>query len=426
VVTVDQKSQKILRIYCRFGANDVLLNGEQQVRKIIATEYFTEYPFMPSFDGGVYGMGFGILLGPLNESINTLFNQILDAGTRANFQGGFIGRGVRLLRGGESGSLQFKKGEWKFVQATGDDLRKNIFPLPANEPSAVLFQLLGFLVAASEKLAAQSDLLSGIQEQHNVPATSTMALMEQGLKVLAGIYKRVYRSLRKEFRKIHRYIGKQIDDPTYRNIIDDQQGTVADWAMADYDILPMSTSAEMLEAQKYIMAQALLQLKNQGLDDMEINKYYLEALGVPNIQRFLPKQQPPPPPQFVIAMRELDLRERELGVKELEARSKDAKVAAEIREMRERAIKLRADSIKALADAESKEPGKQMNSYHDEMVKLLSEIFEWEQRDEANRKQMEAVKTQLAQAQAAQQQAAQGPQQGGPQGAPPAGPPMGG
>jgi len=417
IVTVDEDTEKVLRIACRFEARGVQVNGSGQISRIQSVEYFTEYPFMPSFDGGVYGMGFGILLGPLNESINTLFNQILDAGTRSNFQGGFIAKGTRILRGGESGTLQFRRGEWKYTQAPGDDLRKAIVPLVATEPSAVLFQLLGFLVTASEKLAAQSDLLAGVQDQHNVPATSTMALMEQGLKVISGIYKRVYRSLRKEFKKVHRYDALSLKDEDYLSVIDDQQGRVADFAMADHDIIPMSTAAEMTESQQYMKAQAMLALRGQGLDDMEINKYYMESIGIPNIQRFLPKQAPQPPLQFVVAMRELDIREKELGVRELEARSKDAETAAKIREMRERAIKLRADALASIAKAEGEEPGSQMEFYSRKMQQLLQDIFTWEQRDEQRQKEVEMMRAKMAQMQQAQAQAA-GPPQPGPQGPP--------
>lgn len=411
-VTVDEKSQQVLRIKCRFQADGISTNAFGEIARIQPIEYFVEYPFMPSFDGGVYGMGFGILLGPINESINTLFNQLLDAGTRSNFQGGFLGRGLRLLQGGESGNVQFRPGEWKRVAAMGDDLRKSIFPLPANEPSTVLFQLLGFLVQASKELAANSDLLAGIQEQHNVPATSTMALIEQGLKVIGGIYKRMYRALRREYKQIKWYIAQGFTDPSaYLNIIDDQQGTLADWVEQDHDIIPMSTAAEMTEAQMYLKAQAMMSLKGQGLDDMEINKFFMEALGIPNVQRFLLKQPPQPPPQFVVAMRELDIREKELEVKKLEAKSKDALTAAEIRERRDRQLKLRADALKALADAEAAEAGEGDNkTHHRQLLNLLDEIFTKERESEDANRRIADLEARLAIAQQERQQAGGGGQ----------------
>ena len=382
IVTVHKDTQKVVRIVARYGERDVKVNASDEVVKIEANEYFTEYPFMPSFDGGVYGMGFGILLGPVNESINTLFNQMLDAGTKANYQSGFVGRGARLLRGGGAGTIKFRRGEWIQINATGDDLRKSIYPLPATEPSAVLFQLLGFLVQASKELSSQSDLLSGQQSQHNVPATSTLALIEQGLQVFAGVYKRVYRSLVKEFKLVHRLNALNLTDEEYLNVIDDQEGSVADFVEQDVDVTPVSTTATVTSTQKYLKAQALLQVKGQGLDDNAIMQFYLESLEIPDIQRFMPKEPPQPPPQFIIAMRELDLKERELGFKEIELRIKDAEVAAKIREMRDRMLKLRADALKSLAQAESEEVGTQMKEYEGQLVSMLEQIFELEQLEE--------------------------------------------
>ena len=78
-------------------------------------------------------MGWGLLLGPTNKSIDTLINQLIDAGTLSNTAGGFLGRGAKLRKGDNS----FRPFEWKPVDSVGDDLRKNVFPLPVREPSNV-------------------------------------------------------------------------------------------------------------------------------------------------------------------------------------------------------------------------------------------------------------------------------------------------
>lgn len=386
VVTVHEDTKKVVRITARYDRGNIQINEDTlEIKKIDPIEYFVAYPFMPSFDGGVYGMGFGILLGPINESINTLFNQILDAGTRSNFQSGFIGKDVKPIRGGEAGVVKFKRGEWKKVQAFGDDLRKAIFPLTPPEPSAVLFQLLGFLSQAAKELSSHSDLLSGQQQQHNVPATSTLALIEQGLMVFSGIYKRIYRSLRQEYRRLHWLNAKYLTKQQYLEVIDDQTAGLEDWVIRDHDIRPVSTTAAITETQKYLKAQSLMQLSGKGLDDMEINKYYLEALGIPDVQRFMPKQPPQPPPQFTVAMRELDIREKELALKAIEINAKGEEIAAKINEMRERSVKLRADSMEALAKAESMESGSQLQVYRDLINDLLTQVFLLEKAQEQQR-----------------------------------------
>ena len=78
IVTIDENTQQVLGIVARFNESDVerdSLSG--RVRRIRAEEYFTKYPFIPSPDGGIYDLGFGALLGPIDEAVSTAINQLL-------------------------------------------------------------------------------------------------------------------------------------------------------------------------------------------------------------------------------------------------------------------------------------------------------------------------------------------------------------
>lgn len=81
-------------------------NGK--IVSIEAIQYYTKYGFIPNPDGGFYDIGFGRLLGPLNNSANTIINQLVDAGSLSNLQAGFIGKGLRI-----------KMGESRFNQENG-------------------------------------------------------------------------------------------------------------------------------------------------------------------------------------------------------------------------------------------------------------------------------------------------------------------
>jgi hypothetical protein len=110
-------------------------------------------------------MGFGTLLGPLNESVNTILNQLIDAGTMATTAGGFLGRGAKI-RGGQ---YTFAPLEWKRVDSTGDDLQKSIYPLPVREPSQVLFQLLSLLIDYTNRISGTTSATVGEMPVANTP-----------------------------------------------------------------------------------------------------------------------------------------------------------------------------------------------------------------------------------------------------------------
>ena len=102
--------------------------------------------FSRPVDGTYYGIGFAHLLYPLNESVNSILNQLIDSGTLANTQGGFIDDRLRW----KGGDYNIKNGEWKHVTAPlGTAISQSIVPIPAKEPSSVLYQLLGMLVQAA-------------------------------------------------------------------------------------------------------------------------------------------------------------------------------------------------------------------------------------------------------------------------------------
>ena len=92
IISIEQDSKWVLRIVSRVArVSDVhkVEEGEfkGEIITISAEEYFTKYAFIPSPDGGIYDVGFGVLLGPLNESINSIINQLVDAGTMRNTAG---------------------------------------------------------------------------------------------------------------------------------------------------------------------------------------------------------------------------------------------------------------------------------------------------------------------------------------------------
>jgi chaperonin GroES len=297
IVTLHKDTGKVVRIVARFDENSIKeMNGKLVAIRPI--HYYTKFSFVPNPDGSFYDIGFGILLGPINESINTLINQLVDAGTLSNLQSGFIGKGLRI----RTGEQRFSPGEWKPVNATGDDLRKQIVPLPAKEPSNVLFQLMGSLVTSGKELASVAEIFVGKMPGQNTPATTTMAAVEQGMKVFTAVYKRVYRSLDKEFKKIFFLNQKYMDPNTYVRVLDIQVGP-SDFSSDSYDICPGADPAAVSQTDKLMKAQALLEmlpLAGPMLDPIEVFRRVFEAQEQPNPEKLFSQQvqqsgQLPPP-----------------------------------------------------------------------------------------------------------------------------------
>ena len=295
VITVDFDSQTVLRIVPRFTQNDVLVDEKQKVASITPTQYYTKYGFIPNPDGGFYDIGFGRLLGPLNNSANTIINQLVDAGSLSNLQAGFIGKGLRIKMGQE----RFQPGEWKAVNAVGDDIKKQVFPLPVREPSQVLFNLLDLLLKSGKELASVAEIFVGKMPGQNTPATTTMASIEQGMKVFTAVYKRIYRSLTNEFRKIYKLNREYMNPEEYISVLDEpvQQ---EDYKGPEDDIIPGADPSAVSSQEKQARIQQVMQLLQLGtINPMAATVMYLEAHDIPQaeIQKLIMQPQPKSDPK---------------------------------------------------------------------------------------------------------------------------------
>lgn len=337
IVTFHYKSGRVARITARFSSEDVVLNDKRKVVAFKSIEYYTKFSFIPNPDGSFYDMGFGSLLGPLNEAVNTLVNQLIDSGTINNLQSGWIGKGLRI----KMGEQIFKPGEWKVANAVGDDLRKQIVPLPTKEPSNVLFQLLGMLVQSGKELASVAEIFTGKMPGQNTPATTTQETIEQGMKVFTAIYKRMYRALEKEFKKIYRLNKIYLQQPSYVAVLDTPVEP-ADFDEKSYDICPAADPTASTQTEKLQKAMALAQILQLGtLDPMKVTIRILEAQEQPNWQELIPgmaetgqpQQQPPPPDPKVVAMQKKMELEGQKAQLDMAAKQQDMEMNQRSKEM---------------------------------------------------------------------------------------------
>ena len=350
IVTVHKQTRKVVRIVANYFEESIKRNSKNQIINIKPESYFTKYSFIPSPDGGFYDIGFGILLGPLNESINTIINQLVDAGTMANTAGGFLSRGIKI----RGGNYNFAPLEWKHVDSTGEDLAKGIYPLPVREPSQVLFTLLTTLVNYGERIIGATDIMVGENVGQNTPATTSQAMTEQGMKVFAGIFKRIYRSLNEEFRKVYRL--NQLYLPDTYTFGGGGKVYAEDYHSAPTDLRPAADPYIVSDTQRVMQAEALRQtaMSTPGFDVHKVMVRYLEALKVPNIQEILPDPNGPnaiqQAPDVKIQIEQMKSQERQLSL-QVKMKLGTMKILQEAELNRAKIAKLEAEAVKNIEEA---------------------------------------------------------------------------
>ena len=281
IVTIEEGSGTVLSIRRNYAPNDPLKRRVQ---------YFVHFKFLPGL--GFYGFGLIHMIGGLSRTATVALRQLLDAGTLSNLPAGFKQRGVRVRD--EASPIQ--PGEFKDVDAPGGNLREAFFPLPYKEPSATLLQLMGLVVQAGQRFAAISELQTGEGTQ-NAAVGTTIALLERGSKVMSAIHKRLYNSMKNEFKLLSKIISTYLP-PEYPY---DVVGGARVIKQADFDdridILPVADPNIFSMSQRITLAQTQLQLATANPQIHNLYAAYrgmYEAIGVKNIDQVLP---PPAPVQ---------------------------------------------------------------------------------------------------------------------------------
>jgi len=306
-----------------------LANQKPKVLRIKPVEHYTKYSFIPSPDGGFYDLGFGALLSPINDSVNTIINQLVDSGTLQNGSMGFIGKGARI----KGGKVRFSPFEWKRVDVAGATLRDSLVPLPVNPPSDVLFNLLSLLINYAERLGSVTDAMMGENPGQNTPAYNMSAMLEQGLQVFNGIFKRVYRSFRSELRKLYNLNAIYLDQEEYFTYQDsDVEVMRVDYTADSKDLIPAADPNAFSSKEKLAKAQAIREaaMMAPGYDMMKVEQRFLEALDIPDAAEIYPTQQNPETGAFELVFPPQPNPEFEIKRQEEQRRALESKTRSEV------------------------------------------------------------------------------------------------
>jgi hypothetical protein len=273
ILTVDDSTSKVLALYRNWAY------GDEKLEKL---DWYVEFKFIPW--RGAYAIGLPHLIGGLAAALTGSLRALLDAAHINNSQT------MLKLKGGRIGGQSDRIEPTQVVEIEGapgvDDVRKLAMPLPFNQPSSVLFNLLGWLTAAAKGVVTTSEEKIG-DINANAPVGTTQALIEQGAKVFSSIHARLHRSQAKSLAILSRINHWYLEE---MNNGSGEEIEIRDFA-TNNDIRPVSDPNIFSETQRLAQAQAILQLANsapQLYDMREAHLRILKQLKVPNIQEILP------------------------------------------------------------------------------------------------------------------------------------------
>lgn len=364
IVTFVRETGQICRIVARFALSDLVMGADAYKDKIAyikAQDFYEKMPFIPSPDGGFYDLGLGMLLGPLNHTVNTLLNQMLDAGTMQILGGGFLGRGVKIRKGDNT----FKPYEWKSVECSGSSLRDNIVALPKTEPSAVMLQLLMYLVEYGERVGGANDIQMGEIPGQNVKAETMKIADANGSRMFAAIYKRWWRATKCELVRMYILMGRYIVTKEAVVLLEGPEIEPGDYALPLSGIRPVAdpnvVSREELQRTALLVYNSAVQVPGQDVREATLRLY--RAHNVPNPEAIWPDPkgpkaipQQPNPKMLEVQVKQLEAETRRLGVVNAN-RIAIATLVMDVQESQAKITQLQADAALKSAQAQGEGAG---------------------------------------------------------------------
>ena len=299
IVTIDKSSRKALAVVRNFDEDD------QELPR--ARKRFVKYPFVPGI--GFYGIGLLHILGNSTNAITAAWRLMLDNGMFANFPGFLVSKsGTRqntnILRVPPGGSAQIDTG--------GMPIRDATMPLPYQTTQ------MAPLMALVQDMADTGRRIGGTAEQQvgegraDVPVGTVMALIEQQIKVMNAVHKRMHAAQSEEFQLLKQVFREHPESFYQRKCKSktpwDKERFIA--ALNNCEFSPQADPNTSSSGQRIMKVVALKQLQQQSpnlYDPIKCDTAALASIGWPDPEAFFvpPSARSQPPPQLIQAEQQM-------------------------------------------------------------------------------------------------------------------------
>lgn len=356
-VTIDIQARAVLEV-CR--------NYEEDDDLCLAKNVYVKYPFAPGF--GFYDLGLLAIMGNVALAATAGWREMLDAGAFSCYPGFLY---LKALGHQLTNEFRVPPGGGLPIDATTDDIRKAIQPLPYSPPNAAMMSLVQDIIQTGERLGGVAELQAG-EGRQDVPVGTTLAMIEQANKVLDAVHKRLHQAQAEEFRML-RDVFKEHPESLWKHnkksaclrifMAEQQDTAVPDggtWsnraaaadaeghdelmkqkfiaALSDCELVPQADPNTSSNVTRILRAMTLVQMAQQNPDHMDVREALrtaVAAMDFGNVEKLVPPPPPAPPggqpdPMLIAAQAQEKIaqsKQMDSQTKQQEAQTKAGKLA---------------------------------------------------------------------------------------------------
>lgn len=279
ILMIDENERDVVGLYRNWE------DGDDTFTKL---DWIIEFKFIPW--RGAYAIGLPHLVGGLSAALTGALRALLDsahintAPTMLKLKGAKISGQSTTIEPTQVAEIEGAPGV--------DDVRKIAMPVPFNQPSPVLFQLLGWLDQAAKGVVTTSEEKIA-DASNNMPVGTAQALIEQGAAVYSSIHARLHDSQKRVFKILARLNRWYINEQIKKDLPEDLDLDGDDFVI-NTDIIPVSDPHIFAESQRYAQIQTLAARAAANPDlynRLAVEKRILKQIKLPEINEVLPDPQ---------------------------------------------------------------------------------------------------------------------------------------
>lgn len=262
----------------------VVRNWEQTDATYQPMYWLCEWPFIPW--RGAYPIGLTHMIGSLSGAATGALRALLDSAHINNLPT------LLKLRGTNFSGQSLELNVTQVTEVEGaiatDDIRKLMMPVPFNPPSATLFTLLGFCVDAGRSVIQTTFEKFSDSSNANMPVGTTLAMIEQGMKVFSAIHARLHEAMARTLGVLHRINRMYLMDDEVRDETGELMVKREDFE-GPLDVIPVSDPEIFSDIQRFAQMQVVAQraTMNPLYDQRKVELMILQQTRIPDAESLL-------------------------------------------------------------------------------------------------------------------------------------------
>ena len=291
-VTIDKSDRTVLSVVRNFN--------EDTKELPVARKSFVKFPFVTGI--GFYDIGLLHILGDTTNAITAAWRLMLDCGMFANFPGFLMAdiggrQDTNVFRVPPGGSAQIK--------TSGMPIKDALMPLPySTQQMPPLMQLVQDMAETGRRIGGTAEVQVG-EGRADVPVGTTMAMIDQAVKVMNAVHKRMHAAQSEEFALLKELFRENPDAFLNQRCMlgqdIDKERFIA--ALNNFDLVPQADPNTASTGQRLMKVMGLKQLQGASpnlYNPIKCDTAALGALGWSNPEEFFvpASARGAPPPEL--------------------------------------------------------------------------------------------------------------------------------